>query len=118
LELDELDVVMARSWLEQGLAMYRDVSNRRFVAASLEGLAAVCAAEGRPAQALRLGGAADALRTRIGRPLTDNEQARLERWLRPARVSLGDLLSASEYSSGQAMSLERAVSEGAISASR
>ena len=52
--------------LEESLMMSRDVSNQRFMAGSLEGLAGVAAEQGQANHALRLAGAAASLRMRIG----------------------------------------------------
>jgi len=111
LALDEGEVPAAQSSLEESLAMYRDVSNRRFMAGSLEGLAGVAAAQGHAIHALRLAGAAASLRVLIGRPHTTVEQVRLDHWLEPARENLGEAARAAAWASGQALSLERAIAE-------
>jgi non-specific serine/threonine protein kinase len=59
--------------------------------------------------AVHLAGAAAALRARIGAPLADNAQARLDRWLIGARRALGEATSAKAWNAGWAMSAEHAV---------
>jgi predicted ATPase len=111
LTLDEGDPRAARPLLEESLGMHREVSNRRFVAGALEGLAGLAAAQGQASRALRLAGAAAALRAAIGRPPTATERARLERWLQPARRELGDAASEAAWAAGRLMPLERAIAE-------
>lgn len=55
---------------------------------ALEGLAGAAAAQGASVRALRLAGAAAALRERVNNPPTGIMRERLERWLAPARRSL------------------------------
>ena len=66
---------------------------------------------GHAPRALRLAGAAASLRVLTGRTHTHLEQVRLDRWLEPARRMLGEANSAAEWSAGQALPLERAVTE-------
>jgi len=111
LSLDEHDPDVARLLLEESLALRRDVSNKRFLAGTLEGLAGVAAAQGQATRALRLAGAAAALRTATGRPPTATEQARLERWLQPAWAELGGAAGASMLHEGGTMALEEAIGD-------
>ena len=68
---------------------------------SLEGLAAVIAAEGNPLRAGCLWGAAERLRKDIRAPLPPNERPRYTRHVDTARAAVGDDLA-----------FERAVEEG------
>jgi predicted ATPase len=111
LALDEGDPRAARPWLEESLGLHREVSSRRFVAGALEGVAGVAAAHGQAARALRLAGAAAALRAAIGRPQTATEQARLECWLRPARRELGAAASEAAWAAGRLVPIEHAIAE-------
>ena len=109
LSLDEHDPDAARLLLEESLALRRDVSNKRFLAGTLEGLAGVASVQGQATRALRLAGAAAALRAATGRPPTATEQARLERWLAPAWTELGDTAGSSVWQEGGTMALEEAI---------
>jgi hypothetical protein len=67
------------------------------------------AARGQAERALRLAGAADALReTAALRPTTPEREA-LEQWLRPTRAALGAAEAEAARAAGRAMTLEQAV---------
>jgi hypothetical protein len=67
--------------------------------------------QGQATRALRLAGAAAALRAVTGRPPTATEQARLERWLQPAWTELGEAAGTVVWASAGTMALEEAVSD-------
>jgi len=75
----------------------------------LEGFAILTAAANRPEQAVRLAGAANALRASLQHPISPAENAVLERWLEPARSLLGEDATAIAWRAGQALSAEQAV---------
>ena len=75
------DFASARALYEESLVIRRELGDRRGIAYSLEGLAAVVAALGSPLRAARIWGAAERLREEIGSPLSPDRAARL----RPAR---------------------------------
>jgi predicted ATPase len=110
-EIDLGDLPRARATLEEGLALARESGYRWGTIALLEAAAALSAAEGRPVCALRLAGAAHALREPIGAPLPADWQGDLERQLRPARERLGESRSMAVWNSGRGMSIDRAVAE-------
>ena len=62
-------------------------------------------------RALRLAGAAAALRQSGGRPLAGKERALLERRLAPARAELDPLVAAAAWKEGQSMVLEDAIAD-------
>jgi DNA-binding CsgD family transcriptional regulator len=111
LDLDEGDPVAARVRFAEALRItqgYGQVGNH---AGALEGLAAVAAAVA-PAHALRLAGAAARLRAAAGHPVPDDEQAALDRRLRPAWALLGESAGAAAWAAGEALSYEEAGAEG------
>ena len=73
----------------ESLAIRRDLGLRPGIAHALEGVAQLAAARGRPERALRLGGAAAALRAATGARRPPVERARIEAQLRRARRALG-----------------------------
>ena len=79
------------------------------VSHSLEGLAAVAAAEQQPGRAGRLWGAAAAARQVLDDPLPPGDAAVYERWLAPARAHIGDGSWQAAVAEGWAMSLEQAI---------
>jgi hypothetical protein len=77
--------------------------------ATLEGLAGPTAAQGWPARAVTLTGAAAALRVMLGAPHAPIEREQIERWLGASRAALGDTEAVEAWTRGQAMTLEQAV---------
>jgi len=106
---EEGDHATARGALNEALDIFRVLGHALGITYSLEGLATLAAGHGRAAPALRLAGAAAALRDTIGSPLAPVDQAMLERWLRPARAALGDAGAAAVWQEGRAMGLEQAI---------
>jgi DNA-binding NarL/FixJ family response regulator len=78
---------------------------------TLEGFARLAAAEDQPERALRLAGAAAALREAMGTPLPPFWAADLERSLEPARQALSAEAWAAAWAAGRAMPLAHAVTE-------
>lgn len=79
------------------------------MAASLEQLAGLVAMEGRPGQAVRIYGAAAALRETIGARIAPVERAEVEQRLAALRVALGEERAAQAWAQGQAMPLNETV---------
>jgi tetratricopeptide (TPR) repeat protein len=78
---------------------------------ALEMRAALAAVQGTPDRALRLAGAAAALRSRLNRPLAPAERAILEGRLAPARQTLSPEEQATAWAAGQAMTREQAIAD-------
>jgi tetratricopeptide (TPR) repeat protein len=97
--------------LEESLLINQELGDRTAIAYCLEDFAGLAAGTGHPERALRLAGAAAALREDIGGPLPAGEQAALDRILRPARASLDEDGRAVAWESGQAMRMEEAIAE-------
>jgi len=93
----------------RAFSLSRDLANPRGVAFALEGLAVVAIAEERVERAVRLAGAAHALRTPTGTHSPPGWQAELTRRLGPARHTLGRDRWMSSWLGGQALTLERAI---------
>jgi non-specific serine/threonine protein kinase len=108
LSLDLGDAGAARSQFGESLAIWRGFRSPSGIALALEGLAGVAAARGAAARAMRLTGAAAALRAPIGVPIPPLEQGRLARWLQVARQALSDDAAAALRAEGQAMTPEQA----------
>ncbi|HYB53105.1 MAG TPA: hypothetical protein VEG84_04490, partial [Thermoanaerobaculia bacterium] len=88
---------------------FRELGHRRGVARILECFAASAAEEGQARRALRLAGAAAALRQSLGAPLPRADQDRLERSLEPARRALPDTDGTSAWLEGWVMPADRAI---------
>ena len=98
--IDQGELRHARETLEEGLSLAIESGYRLGTIALLEAAAALAAAEERPIRALRLAGAADALREPIGAPLPPDWKGDLERQLAPARERLGKTRSLAAWNSG------------------
>ena len=71
----------------------------------------VAAGAGQPARAARLLGATAARREAMGAPLPPIERPAVEKAIERARTALGEDAFAAAWAGGQALPLERAVSE-------
>jgi predicted ATPase/DNA-binding CsgD family transcriptional regulator len=105
--LDQGDTGRARQALTESLNRSHASGLRLGVARGLEAFAELVALEGQPADAVRLGGAAAALRDAIGHASLAG--VRLERLLDPIRRKLGDQLVAQLWGEGRDMTPETAV---------
>ncbi len=109
--IDQGELAHARKVLDEGLSLAHESGYRWGTIALLEAAAALAAAEEQPIRALRLAGAANALREPIGVPLSSDWTCDLERQLAPARARLGESGSTAAWSSGRSLSIDRAVHE-------
>ena len=109
--LDQGDVVLARSRAIESLLAARDLAERGVpqIGPALEVLAGVAAAQGLAERALRLAGAAAALRERLRQTPWPVEAEALARWLAPARQVLTAAVAEAAWSEGQALPLEQAM---------
>jgi hypothetical protein len=99
----------AQALFEEALALNREQGDKDGLAFVLEGFAALAAARGDAGRALRLAGAAAALRESIDSTLPPLEQEALERRLAAARRAFGDGEAGRLLGEGRATPLERAV---------
>jgi len=93
----------------EALAIWRSLASVWGVAYTLEGLVSIELAQSNVADAVRLAGAAAALREAIGEPTSPVRASRLETALAVARATLGGSVYDGCWSDGQAMGLEDAV---------
>jgi non-specific serine/threonine protein kinase len=108
LALDQGDYPRARDQLAQSLKSRQAFDSLGFVQGLAE-FAALAAAEGRPASALRLAGATAAVTQQTGIPIQHTERVRYERWLATARQALGEEVAAEALAEGSQMRLEQAI---------
>jgi non-specific serine/threonine protein kinase len=102
------DEARAQSLYARGLTLYLRVGDKTSVASCLEGIAGMLTSR-RPEHAVRLCGAAAALRHAIGTALPPDERATVDRDLSVARSALATTVFAAAWKDGQSMSLEQAV---------
>ncbi len=100
----------ARAQLEEAFTIWRELGQEEGSATALEAFAAQTAARGQSERALRLAGAADALRAAIGRPRPPRLQAQFDGRLATARQTLGERAGAA-YTAGQALGVEQVIAE-------
>ncbi len=110
LALERGEFSAADSLYRESLEIFHGLEHKRGIARVLEHLACSAAARGRSQRALKLAGAAAALRQALGTPLPPAEQAGLEKGLEPARRALGRE-GAAAWMEGWATPIEEAVAE-------
>lgn len=98
----------AAAWYAEALPVALQLNHPRRMAYLLEGFA-MLAASRQPERALRLAGAATALRQASGSMLPPSDRAALDRHLEPARRSLGDGRIEAAWQAGTALTAEQAV---------
>jgi predicted ATPase/DNA-binding NarL/FixJ family response regulator len=108
---EQHDPAGARALLREALRTYRDAGDRQGVARSLEGCARLAAAVGSAAQAVRLAGAAAAVRAAASIPLPPPERLTLDRRLAAARAVLGARAAGAARAEGQTLSSAQATAE-------
>ena len=107
----EKDYATANSLYRECIKLFQELEHKRGIARLLECFACSASAQFEAERALRLAGAASALRENIGAPLTPVEQAKLEASLSSARQVLGDATGTIAWLEGWAMRIERAIEE-------
>jgi len=108
---EERDFAAAHAMYRESLKLFQELEHKRGVARLLECFACAAAAQSHSDRALRLAGAAAALRQKIGAPLTYAEKARLESHLECARPGLSDASTTAAWLEGWELPVERAVEE-------
>ncbi|MGH2352397.1 MAG: tetratricopeptide repeat protein, partial [Chloroflexota bacterium] len=103
------DYVTARECLSQSLATLREIGDVAAIAFVLERFAGLAAAQGHAQRAIRIAGAAAAMREASGVPLTPSAQGKLESALHAARQALGETATAAAWEAGCTLSVEEAV---------
>ena len=99
----------AHARYREAIELFSELGHKRGVARSLEGLACLAADRGHAGRALRLAAAAAHLRQLISAPLTQAEQAKLDRNLLSAWESVGEVEGKGAWAEGSAMGIESAI---------
>ena len=105
------EVARGAALLRESLATCWRVGARWEMAECLEGLAASAVAAGQPLRAIRLLGAAAALREALGAPVPPVERPGHEATVQAARTALGEEAFLAAWAEGQALSVEQVVAE-------
>ena len=101
----------AHSLYRESIKKFQELDHKRGIARLLECFAHAAVDQAESERALRLAGAAAALRQNIGAPLTPAEQAKLEAVLESPRRALHSAAASKAWSEGWAMPVERAIEE-------
>jgi predicted ATPase/transcriptional regulator with XRE-family HTH domain len=109
LKRGQYDVALAR--LREALGAVEAFPNKAAIAATFESVAAALTGTGDPQRAVRILGAADALRRAIGSPVFPAELAEYEANIAALRNTLGAEAYDDEWQIGATMSLERTLDE-------
>ncbi|MFL5656364.1 MAG: ATP-binding protein [Ktedonobacteraceae bacterium] len=105
------DYARSQALYEESIAMARKAGDKRNVTFGLEGLASAVAGQGKCAWAVRLWGAAEAVREAIGAPMPPVECASYKRAVAAARAYLGEQAFAAAWSQGREMTPEQALAQ-------
>jgi non-specific serine/threonine protein kinase len=100
----------ANQWFLQGLDVAVDFGDRTLVAHLLEGFSGLASALGQHQRAVRLGGAAAAMREAdgtVGDPLAWHS----ERWLAISRLALGEEAALAAWATGRSLPMDQALDE-------
>ena len=107
IELDDLE--RARALLQEALAAFVELGDPDGIAASLETITALCVREERNSEAVRLAGAALALREAHSTPLAARDRAGLDRDLARAVAALGENAFTDAFEAGRMLDQAAAV---------
>jgi predicted ATPase len=97
----------AHALFRQAALVFRQVGHQRGVARQLEALSWGAGRDGRDAEAVALASAAAAIRARVGAPLKQPEQEKIDETLVRARARLSDEAYADGWQRGRTESLDR-----------
>src|SRR5438445_7661163 len=108
-ELEEGHYEEANARFQHGLEVAMEFGDRTLLAHLLEGFSGLASALGQHQRAVRLGGAAAAMREGAGDALHPAWQGIAERWLAISRQALGDEAALVAWTAGRLLPLERAL---------
>jgi hypothetical protein len=103
------DINQARKIYQETLKGWQDLGNRSAIAHQLECFAYIAIAEGEPQRAVRLFGAAEALRKEVGSEMTDYEQIEYDKAVAQLRPLLNGPDFNSLWAEGRALTIEQAI---------
>jgi tetratricopeptide (TPR) repeat protein len=108
---DKGDYQAALVRYRESLKLFQELGQKRGVARLLDCLACSAAMQSKPERALRLAGAANAMRRVLSAPLSPAEQDRLEESLELARQALSPATAAAAWMEGWTKPPERSIQE-------
>jgi hypothetical protein len=102
------EVGAATAYLGECMEIYQALGDRQGLAAAMEACAGVAGAAGQPERALRLAGAAAALREALDVPLSPSDQELLNASLERSRAQLGSAAGL-HFAEGKALAIAEAI---------
>jgi non-specific serine/threonine protein kinase len=99
----------ATALYEETILQWKDLGHRAAVANQLECLGFIARAQGQANRAARLLSAAEALRELAGAPMMAFERVEYDREVATLHEQLDDMIFASEWAAGRAMSMDQAI---------
>jgi predicted ATPase len=109
------DYATSRSHYVESMKLFQELGQKRGMARLLDGLACWEAAQSQPERALRLAGAAAAMRQVLGTPLPLAEQTKLEKTLERARKSVSPAVAAAAWMDGWTTPADQAIEDALAS---
>ena len=103
------ELARAKSIYRETILDWQDIGNRGAIAHEMESFAAIAIAEEEPQHALKLLGAAEALRERSNSPMTDFEHSEYDQMVVNVRSLLDETESNLLWAEGRAMTMEQAI---------
>ncbi|HUG55923.1 MAG TPA: LuxR C-terminal-related transcriptional regulator [Candidatus Limnocylindrales bacterium] len=110
-ELEAGDLEAAVASFREGLDIAKSLGHGWAIALLVDAFACAAVANGQAERALRLAGAAAAIRKRVGTPLAPLHERQLHRWLERARHALRPAHAEEAYAAGSALPEEDAVAQ-------
>jgi predicted ATPase/serine/threonine protein kinase len=108
---DRQDYEASRAHYAESMTLFQELGQKRGIARLLDCLACSAAYQSKPERALRLAGAAAAMRRVLGAHLPLAEQAVLEKALELARKSVSPAVASTSWMDGWTMSADKAVQD-------
>ena len=109
LAMEERDYSLMRELYRESLEIFQELDHKRGIARLLESFACSAASQDNAERALRLAGAAAALRQNIGVPLSPAEQVKLQATLDSARERLSNAASSKAWLDGWGLAVDEAI---------
>jgi tetratricopeptide (TPR) repeat protein len=103
------DLTGAKSIYQETILGWQDIGNRGAIAHELESFASIAITEGEPRRALKLFGAAEALRERSNSPMTDFERIEYDQMVAHVRSLVDGKEAESIWAEGRSMMMDAAI---------
>lgn len=103
------DYKLARAYFEESATLLQELGDRRNLVKCVEGLAGIAVAHGQMERAVRLFGASEAVREKLGTPLPASYRANYERTIAALSAQVDKAQMEKWWAEGRAMTFERAI---------